>query len=161
MAERRSILNIPTRSNCCGRIPKFYTQIEKRRLVKECKKQSLTFKTELKSLKLISCGCKRNWEFLGLEFNSQETNMKVRKQALGNGLITWECGERGECLGLVPPLNADLRIIEKPAELLRRVFRKFFSYNLGECFKAFLKELYLYLKVEGLKHTHHLFLHRK
>ena len=100
----------------------FISKLKNGDLAKNAKSQSLTFKTELKSLKLNRelVDVRGIGSFWVLEFNSQETNMKVRKKALGNGLITWECGERGECLGLVPPLNADLRIIEKACRIITK-----------------------------------------
>jgi len=100
----------------------FLSKLKNDNLVKNAKKQNLTFKKELNNLtvtgKLVDV--RGIGSFWVLEFDSQETNMKVRKQALDNGLITWECGERGECLGLVPPLNTDIRIIEKACRIIKK-----------------------------------------
>ena len=99
----------------------FISKLKNDDWAKNAKKQNITFKRELENLKvkgeLVDIrGIGSIWV---LEFNSQETNMTVRKQALSNGLITWECGERGQCLGLVPPLNTDLRIIEKACRIIK------------------------------------------
>jgi 4-aminobutyrate aminotransferase-like enzyme len=53
-----------------------------------------------------------------VEFVSAEINKRVRQLALSEGLITWECGEFGECLGLVPPLNIDAKMVEKGCEII-------------------------------------------
>ena len=53
-----------------------------------------------------------------VEFASAEINKRVRQLALSEGLITWECGEFGECLGLVPPLNIDVLMVEKGCEII-------------------------------------------
>ena len=64
--------------------------------------------------------------------------------------------------GLVPPLNADLRIIEKACRIITKSVSGSSSVIiLVSVSKAFSKRSYLYLKVEGLKHTHHLFLLHK
>lgn len=56
--------------------------------------------------------------FFVVEFVSAEVNKKVRQLALDYGLVTWECGEFGECLGLVPPLNTEAFIIKKASEII-------------------------------------------
>ena len=56
--------------------------------------------------------------FYIVEFASAELNKKIRKLALSYGLITWECGEFGECLGLVPPLNIEAASVEKGCEII-------------------------------------------
>ena len=56
--------------------------------------------------------------FFVVEFVSAEINKKVRQLALSQGLITWECGEFGECLGLVPPLNIDAVLVKKGCEII-------------------------------------------
>ena len=58
--------------------------------------------------------------FWVIEFSSSDLNKNARKMALQNGLITWECGEFGECLGLVPPLNMEPYIIEHACSILRK-----------------------------------------
>ena len=58
--------------------------------------------------------------FWVIEFSSSDLNKNARKMALQNGLITWECGEFGECLGLVPPLNMEPYIIERACSILRK-----------------------------------------
>ena len=58
--------------------------------------------------------------FWVIEFSSSDMNKNARKMALQNGLITWECGEFGECLGLVPPLNMEPYIIEHACSILRK-----------------------------------------
>ena len=100
----------------------FLSKLKNDDLAKNAKKQNLAFKEELKNLNVTGelVDVRGIGSFWVLEFDSLETNMKVRKRALGNGLITWECGEHGECLGLVPPLNTDLRIIEKACRIIKK-----------------------------------------
>lgn len=56
--------------------------------------------------------------FWVLEMKSRDTARRVRRGALKRGLLTWECGYGGECIGLVPPLIASQSDLEEAAGIL-------------------------------------------
>ncbi len=100
----------------------FLNQIKHGTIRKNVERQSSFFRKILEKFQIYDCvfEIRGTGSFWVIEFDSPETNRKVRKQSLANGLITWECGQNGECLGLVPPLNADPILIEKGCEILKR-----------------------------------------
>ena len=100
----------------------FLNQIKHGIIGKNVERQNLLFQKILGKLQSYDCVVEIRGigSFWVIEFDSPETNQKVRKLSLTNGLITWECGQTGECLGLVPPLNADPILIEKGCEILKR-----------------------------------------
>ncbi len=100
----------------------FLNQIKHGTIRKNVERQSSLFRKILEKFQTYDCvfEIRGTGSFWVIEFDSPETNRKVRKQSLANGLITWECGQNGECLGLVPPLNADPILIEKGCEILKR-----------------------------------------
>lgn len=59
--------------------------------------------------------------FWVLEMESPERTQQVRRRALEAGLLTWECGEKGCGIGLVPPLIVEQRQIQRAAEILSNV----------------------------------------
>ncbi|WP_395661082.1 aminotransferase class III-fold pyridoxal phosphate-dependent enzyme [Aestuariivirga sp.] len=54
----------------------------------------------------------------------QELTRAIRAKALGEGLITWECGTHGHVIGLVPPLTVSDGEIDRAAGILGLAFRR-------------------------------------
>ena len=83
---------------------------------------SIAFDLGLKEIKNHTCvvDVRGIGSFYIVEFTSAELNKKIRKLALSYGLITWECGEYGECLGLVPPLNIEAAMVEKGCKIITK-----------------------------------------
>ena len=52
-----------------------------------------------------------------------EMARRVRRQALRDGLITWECGRKGEVIGLIPPLIATDDEVDEACGILLRALR--------------------------------------
>ena len=48
---------------------------------------------------------------------------RVRRQALRDGLITWECGRQGEVIGLIPPLIATDDEVDEACGILVQALR--------------------------------------
>ena len=114
----KPIINIPIGPNRCISFNLLLNQIKHGIIGKNVERQNLLFQKILGKLQSYDCVVEIRGigSFWVIEFDSPETNQKVRKLSLTNGLITWECGQTGECLGLVPLLNADPILIEKDAK---------------------------------------------
>lgn len=61
--------------------------------------------------------------FWVLEMDSPENCKKTRKTALEAGLLTWECGETGTAIGLVPPYIVGAHHIQKAKQILVKALR--------------------------------------
>lgn len=56
--------------------------------------------------------------FWALVMETQDAAMRVRRHALQRGLLTWECGQDGEAIGLVPPLVLSLSHLRDAVTIL-------------------------------------------
>ena len=56
--------------------------------------------------------------FWVLKIADQRKAKFLRRIALENGLLTWECGEQGKDIGLVPPLTVERHHIKQAAKIL-------------------------------------------
>ena len=57
--------------------------------------------------------------FWVIEIDCPEKAKFFRQSALKNGLLTWECGVEGNCIGLVPPLTVDKHHIKEAKKILQ------------------------------------------
>ena len=57
--------------------------------------------------------------FWVIEIDCPEKAKFFRQSALKNGLLTWECGVEGNCIGLVPPLTVDKHHIKEAKRILQ------------------------------------------
>lgn len=55
-----------------------------------------------------------------LAMDDAATARHVRRRALEDGLVTWECGIDGECIGMVPPLTVSEAEIAEAAAIMGR-----------------------------------------
>ena len=98
----------------------FVDQIKNGDILANINNNAIKFDTRLSEIKNLSgvVDVRGIGGIFVVEFASAEINKRVRQLALSEGLITWECGEFGECLGLVPPLNIDVLMVEKGCEII-------------------------------------------
>jgi diaminobutyrate-2-oxoglutarate transaminase len=98
----------------------FVDQIKNGDILANINNNAIEFDTRLSEIKNLSgvVDVRGIGGIFVVEFASAEINKRVRQLALSEGLITWECGEFGECLGLVPPLNIDVLMVEKGCEII-------------------------------------------
>ena len=62
---------------------------------------------------------------------AEELARSVRRLALADGLITWECGRSGEVIGLIPPLIATDAEVDEACEILLRALQAGSSHRSG------------------------------
>ncbi len=60
--------------------------------------------------------------FWVIEIDDSERAKFFRQSALKNGLLTWECGVEGKCIGLVPPLIVENHHIKEARKILESAF---------------------------------------
>ena len=83
-----------------------------------CRKEFQNLKKEPYVVDLRGSGA-----FWVLEMDSSRSCLRARKNALQGGLLTWECGEMGTCIGLVPPFIADANHILEAKKILLKALR--------------------------------------